>query len=56
MAQLSHPTARDWVSQVLEQLEDQPLNLEIEEIKVKKKVSFLEMVKEAIRKRHFLTY
>ena len=56
MAQLTHPTARDWVSQVLEQLEDQPLNLEIEEIKVKNKISFLEMVKEAIRKRHFLTY
>ena len=53
MAQLSHPTPRDWVSQVLEEIEDLSLNLEIEEIEVMKKVSFKKMVKEAIRKKAF---
>ena len=53
MAQLSHPTAKDWVSQVLEELEDLSINLEIEEIKVMKRVFFKKIVKEAVKQKAF---
>ena len=53
MAQLSNPTSRDWVSQVLEELEDLSINLQIDEIEVMKKSLFKKIVKEAIQKKAF---
>ena len=42
MAQLTYPTYKDWVSQVLEDIENLSIELEIEDIKTKKKKMFQE--------------
>ena len=54
MAQLKHPTQKDWVSQVLEDMETLSIDLEIEDIKHMKKPCFKKLVKEAVRKEAFL--
>ena len=53
MDQLNNPTAKDWVSQVLEELEDLSINYQIEEIEAMKKTFFKNIVKEAIKKKAF---
>ena len=54
MAQLKNPTQKDWVSQVLEDMENLSIHLEIEDIKNMKKPCFKKIVKEAVRKEAFL--
>lgn len=53
MAQLSNPTHRDWVSQVLQELEELEIQLEIEEIEVMSKVQYKSLIKEAVYNRAF---
>ena len=54
MAQLTYPTHKDWVSQVLEDIEYLSIELEIEDIKTMKKECFKKIVKEAVRKNAFI--
>ena len=53
MAQLTEPTARDRVSQVLDDLVELKLELEIKLLQSKKKQKFKSLVKEAVKKRAF---
>ena len=53
MAQLEKPTYRDWVSQVLEDLEDLNIDMELEDIEMMKKEKFKSIVKEEIKKKTF---
>ena len=54
MAQLTEPTARDWVSQVLDDLVELKLELEIEQIQCMIKLKFKSLVKKkAVKKRSF---
>ena len=48
MAQLSNPTQKDWVSQVLKELEDLDIKLEIEQIVSLSKEKYKEIIKEAV--------
>ena len=54
MAQIKHSTQKDWVSQVLEDMEKCSIQLEKEDIKKIKKTWFKKIVKEAARKEVFL--
>ena len=40
MAQLEFPTAKDWVTQILDDIESLSIELEIHEIKIMNKSSF----------------
>ena len=53
MAQLTHPSHNDWVSQVLKDLEDLSIELEMEEIKSMKKHFFNKIVKGPVQKEAF---
>ena len=53
IAQLENPTQRDWVSQVLEDLEYINVDLEIEAIKSLKRDKFKEIIKEAVKLKAF---
>ena len=53
MAQPTEPTARDWLSPVLDDLVELKLELEIEQIQSMKKQKFKSLVKEAVKKRAF---
>ena len=55
MAQLNSPTAIDWSSQVLEELEYLSINLRIEEIQVMNKSLYKKILKEAIQKKVLFT-
>ena len=48
MAQLGEPTPKDWVSQVLEDLEELEISFELDQIEVMKKEKFKLTVKEAV--------
>ena len=50
MAQLRYPTQKDWVSQVLKELE---IKLEIKEIKVMSKDKYKSLIKEAVYNKAF---
>lgn len=52
-AQLSNPSHRDWVSQVLDDLEELDLNLELEQIENMKREKFKILLKEAIKHKAF---
>ena len=55
MAQLTHPSHNDWVSQDLKDLEDLSIELKIEEIKSMKKTFFFnKIVKGPVQKEVFL--
>ena len=54
MAQMNHPINKDWVSTVLEDMEDLKINLEIEDIKHMTKTKFKEYVNEKVREAAFL--
>ena len=47
-----NPTKKDWVSTVKKDLEDLDLNVTFEDIKVMKKSSFKNMLKQSIEKKH----
>ena len=49
MAQLGEPTPKDWVSQVLEDLEELEISFELDQIEVMKKEKFKLTIKEAMR-------
>ena len=53
-AQLSNPTHRDWVSQVLKELEEINIQLEIHDIEILSKDKFKILVKDAVYKKAFL--
>ena len=53
MAQLTFPTPKDWVTQVLEDIENLSIELEIEEIKIMKKSTFKKIVKKAVHEKAF---
>ena len=53
MALLNNPTAKDWVSQVLDELEDLSIHYQIEEIEAMKKTFLKNIVKDAIKKKAF---
>ena len=50
MAQINFPSHNDWVSSVLEDLEELEIALEIQEIKVMPKVKVKEYVNEQVSK------
>ena len=50
MAQINFPSHNDWVSSVLEDLEELEIALEIQEIKVMPKVKVKEYVNEKVSK------
>ena len=54
IAQLENPTYRDWVSQVLEDLEILEISLEIEEIQTMKIDKFKHIVKKSVKEKAFL--
>ena len=51
MAQLTNPTHRDWVSQVLQELEDLNIKLEVEDIELFTKEQYKTVIKEAVYKK-----
>ena len=53
MAQLTNPTHRDWVSQVLQELEDVEIQLEIHEIELMSKDKYKNLIKEAVYSKAF---
>ena len=54
MAQMTEPTARDWVSQVLDDLVELKLELEIEQIQSTKNQKYKSLLKKkAVKKRAF---
>ena len=53
MAQLTNPTHRDWVSQVLQELEDVQIQLEIQEIVLMSKYKYKNLIKEAVYSKAF---
>ena len=53
IAQIEDPTPRDWVSQVLEDLEEINKNLELDKIKYMKKEKFKSIIKESVRTKAF---
>ena len=54
MAQLTNPTHRDWVSQVLQELEEVQIKLKIKEIELMSKYNYKNLIKEAIYSKAFL--
>ena len=48
MAQLTNPTYRDWISQVLHKLEDVQIQLEIHKIELMSKYKYKHLIKEAV--------
>ena len=54
MAQINHPVNKDWVSTVLEDMEDFKIDLELEDIKHMTKTKFKEYVNEKVRGAAFL--
>ena len=53
MTQLSNPTHKDWISQVLKELEDLNIKLEIEQIASLSKEKYREIIKEAVYRKAF---
>ena len=53
MAQLTNPRQRDWVSQVLQEVEDLNINLEIKDIELLSKEKYKSLIKEVVYKRAF---
>ena len=53
MEQLTNPTHRDWVSQVLQELEDLNIKLVIKDIELLSKEQYKTVIKEAVYKKAF---
>ena len=56
MAQLSNPTHRDWVSQVLQEPEELEIQLEIEDIEDMSKNKYKSLIKEAVYNKDFFGF
>ena len=56
MAQLSNPTHRDWVSQVLQELEDLDIKHEIQDLELMPKEKYKNMIKEVVHKKSIFGY
>ena len=56
MAQLRNPTKGDWVTSVIEEIDELELGLQLEDIKNMTKNSFRKTVKKGSNKKHWNTF